>query len=227
MSTLGKSIVRGFGFAVGAQMAKSVMSTPVNYNHRMFGISTKRQSIAIGLWFLMFVPIVMFGNENNGSVLVILNFILGIPLQVLIQYLLQKNSDKKREKAYHEEGVNQYEIAMSLAKKDNVNVSELVLTDKTSSYNLYKFAELITNKVNRTNKFRGKYSGEELQNIVDRKVWMGMTIENITDMFGQPNQIEVEENSRSKYETLIYGKTKRSGDVYTFRNGQLKEFKDR
>lgn len=225
MSTLGKSIVRGFGFAVGAQMAKSVMSTPVNYNSRILGISTKRQLIAVLLWIVLFVPPFYMGKNDYGFFG--LNLLFGLPVQVLIQYVLQKNSDKKQEKAYHEEGVNQYEIAMSLAKKENVNVSELVLKDKTSSYNLYKFAELITNKVNRTNKFRGKYSGEELQNIVERKVWIGMTIENLTDMFGQPNQIEVEENSRSKYETLIYGKTKRSGDVYTFRNGQLKEYKDR
>lgn len=227
MSNLGKSIVRGFGFAIGNQLAKSLMSTRINPDSRLFGISTKRQWYSLGLWLLTFATIPFIGGKEYGPTLAVINLILGAPFQILIQYFLQKNDDRKQNKEYHNECMVQYQNALTLAKNENVDVSELIVKDTTFSYNLSKFSNLITNKVNRTIQFRAKYYGEDLKNIVEQKVWLGMSIENITDMFGKPTQIEVEENSRSKYETLIYGPNKRSGDVYTFRNGLLKEYKDR
>lgn len=227
MSNLGKSIVRGFGFAIGNQLAKSLMSTRINPDSRLFGISTKRQLYSLGLWLLAFALIPFIGGKEQGLTLAVLNLILGIPIQVTIQYFFQKNDDRKQRMDYYNECLLQYQNALAFAKNENVDVSELILKDTTLSYNLSKFSDLITIKVNRTIQFRGKYYGEDLKNIVEQKVWLGMSIENITDMFGKPTQVEVEENSRSKYETLIYGPNKRSGDVYTFRNGVLKEYKDR
>jgi hypothetical protein len=227
MSTLGKSIVRGFGFAVGSQIAKNVMNTPIDTSKRIFGISTKRQWYSIGLWLSSFLVIPFLGGAEYGVLMGILNLILGFPIQILIQYFLQKKDDEKQYKKVLSDSLVKYNQALSFAKQENVDVSELILSDLTSIYNLNKFEDKIKSKVNRTKTFRGRYSGQELNDVVNRKVWLGMTIENLVDMFGKPSQIEVSENSRSKYETLIYGVNKRSGDVYTFRNGLLKEFKDR
>lgn len=227
MSTLGKSIVRGFGFAVGAQVAKNVMSTPVNTNYRIFGISTKRQWYSIGLWVLSFGVIGLMGVNDLIVLFAVVNLVLGLPLQILIQYFLQNNSDQKENQLQFQESLSKYQSAVEMATKQGVNISELIVNNMTSSHNLSKFADLINNKVNRTNQFRVKYQGQELNDIVNRKVWLGMSIENLTDMLGKPTQVEVDQNSRSKYETLIYGESKRKGDVYTFRNGLLKEYKDR
>ena len=57
--------------------------------------------------------------------------------------------------------------------------------------------------------------------------WLGMSKENLIDMKGQPTQIERDENSRTITDVLIYGTSKRSGDVFTFKNDILREFKDR
>jgi hypothetical protein len=54
-----------------------------------------------------------------------------------------------------------------------------------------------------------------------------MTKENLIDLKGVPSQTEKNENSRTVTEILIYGYSKRTGDVFTFKNDILVEFKDR
>ena len=96
MSNLGKSIVRGFGFAIGTQFAKSLMSTRINPDSRLFGISTKRQLYSLGLWLLTFTTVPLIGGKEYGSTLAVLNLILGLPFQVTIQYFFQKNDNRKQ-----------------------------------------------------------------------------------------------------------------------------------
>ena len=62
-----------------------------------------------------------------------------------------------------------------------------------------------------------KYGEEMTLNMVNRTPVKGMTLENFTFFFGQPNLIEETEDTL----TLIYGTSKRAGDWFRFKNEKL------
>jgi hypothetical protein len=101
----------------------------------------------------------------------------------------------------------------------------------TGSMSLYRLEDLCTRILNIAEKklfLKNKYKDDEcLDKIMQEIPWLGMSTENLKDIKGEPASYEVSENTRTKTEILLYGANKWSGDVFTFKNGILTEFKDR
>jgi hypothetical protein len=116
--------------------------------------------------------------------------------------------------------------------REQANLSGIVkfTTDFSGDIENYQLRNTLNSmkaKLNTVTRLSKKYEGELLDKMIDGIPWLGMTKDNLIDMKGQPTQIERDENSRTITDVLIYGTSKKSGDVFTFKNGFLTEFKDR
>jgi hypothetical protein len=222
MSNLSKSFVRGFGATLGVFAAKGLLDIAKEPGYRIGGVSTRRQWYAIGAW----AGITAILGFSFGVVPTVFFFFLGLIPTFLFQVWAQSRENKK---LYIEERnglISRLEEISSLAKSEGI-AFELDWSGEVQNYHLERVLNTITEKFNTIMRLRKKYHGELLDKMIDGQIWLGMTKENLIDIKGQPSQIEKSENSKTLTEVFVYGTSKRSGDVFTFKNGSLSEFKDR
>jgi hypothetical protein len=223
MSNLSKSFVRGFGGTLGVFAAKGLLDAAANSGNRIGGLSTKRQWYVLGNW----IGITVLLGFILGPVPATLFLIFGLIPVVIYQKRAQKKED---EKEYSEE--RSIILAEINSVREQANLSGIVkfTTDFSGDIENYQLRNTLNSmkaKLNTVTRLSKKYEGELLDKMIDGIPWLGMTKDNLIDMKGQPTQIERDENSRTITDVLIYGTSKRSGDVFTFKNGFLTEFKDR
>ena len=222
MSNLSKSFVRGFGATLGVFAAKGFLDAAKNPEYRIGGVSTKRQWYAIGSW----VGITSLLGFIFGSTPAILFFIFGLIPTFLFQMWAQSRENKNEYQQERDVLLARIEEISEKAKLGGI-VFDLDWNGDVKNYHLENTLNFMTNKFNTVTRLSKKYQGELLDKMVEGIFWLGMTKENLIDMKGTPSQIEKSENSKTVTEILIYGNSKRSGDVFTFKNDELKEFKDR
>ena len=222
MSNLSRSFVRGFGMTLGVFAAKGFLDAVKNSEYRIGGVSTKRQWYAIGSW----VGITSLLGFIFGSTPAILFFLLGLIPTFLFQMLAQSRENKKDYQQERDILLASIKEISEKAKQEDI-VFDLDWSGDVENYHLENSLNFMTNKFNTVTRLSKKYQGELLDKMVDGIVWLGMTKENLIDIKGNPSQVEKSENSKTITEVLIYGTSKRSGDVFTFKNDLLTEFKDR
>lgn len=222
MSNLSKSFVRGFGATLGVFAAKGLLDVAKNPEYRIGGVSTRRQWYAIGSW----AGITTILGLSFGVVPTVFFFFLGLIPTFLFQVWAQARENKKLYIEERNSLISRLEEISSKAKSEGI-VFDLDWSGEIQNFHLENVLNKITEKFNTIMRLRKKYQGEMLDKMVDGDIWLGMTKENLIDIKGQPSQIEKSENSKTITEVLIYGNSKRSGDVFTFKNDNLSEFKDR
>jgi len=222
MSNLSKSFVRGFGATLGVFAAKEFLNSARNPNYRIGGLSTRRQWYAIGSW----VGITTLLGLILGGVPAFLFFILGLIPLFIFQIWAQRRENKRSDFQGRNLLLSKIKEAIERAKAEGITF-DFNIEENTHNYYLENILSEIVNKLDRVTRFRKKYEGDLLDKMIEGKIWLGMTKENLIDIKGNPSQIENSENSRTLTEILIYGYSKRTGDVFTFKNNILVEFKDR
>ena len=222
MTNLSKSFVRGFGATLGVFAAKGFLDAVRNPNYRTGGVSTKRQWYAMGSW----IGITALLGFTLGGAFASLFFILGLIPIFGFQMWAQKRENKKINLEERSILLSKIKEVSETAKKEGITF-DLDLNENIQNYYLENMLDRMTDKLDRVTRFRKKYEGEILDRMVEGTIWLGMSKENLLDIKGVPSQVEKKENSRTITEVLIYGYSKRTGDVFTFKNDSLVEFKDR
>ena len=222
MSNLSKSFVRGFGATLGVFAAKEFLDSMGNPNYRMGRVSTRRQWYAIGSW----IGITILIGFITGVAHAFLFLFLGLIPIFGFQMWAQKRENKKINLEERSILLSKIKEVSETAKKEGITF-DLDLNGNIQNYYLENMLDRMTDKLDRVTRFRKKYEGEILDRMVEGTIWLGMAKENLLDIKGVPSQIEKNENSRTITEVLIYGHSKRTGDVFTFKNDSLVEFKDR
>jgi hypothetical protein len=224
MSNLSRSFVRGFGGTLGVFAAKGLLEAAAkNPGYRIGGVSTKRQWRAIFYW----IGITALLGFTLGSGPAVLFFFLGLIPIFLYQMWAQRRDDNREHEEERAILLSEIDKISEEAKLGGIVKFTLDWSGDVKNYHLQDTLNAMKAKLATANRLSKKYEGELLDKMLDCIPWLGMTKDNLIDMKGQPTQIERDENSRTITDVLIYGTSKRSGDVFTFKNGFLTEFKDR
>ena len=222
MSNLSKSFVRGFGATLGVFAAKGFLDALRNPNYRTGGVSTRRQWYAIGSW----IGITALLGFTLGGAFASLFFILGLIPIFIFQVWSQRKEERKTNLQERNLLLSKIKEITERTKGEGISF-DLDINENTQNYHLENMLSEMSNKLDVLTRFRKKYEGDLLDRMIEGTVWLGMTKENLIDLKGVPSQTEKNENSRTVTEILIYGYSKRTGDVFTFKNDILVEFKDR
>ena len=222
MGNLSKSFVRGFGGTLGVFAAKGLLDVARDPNFRVGGLETKRQWKAIILW----VVITTVLGFTLGTLPALLFFFVGIVPLYLFQMWIQRKEEKKDYEEERNSLMLEIQEVQREASKHGIKF-DLDWSGEVENYHLRNTLERIKQKTYKTIFLQSKYEGEVLSKLINNQIWLGMSKENLIDIKGSPSQIESSENSKTITEILIYGKSKRSGDVFTFKNGILADYKDR
>lgn len=229
MSKIGNSFIRGFGATLGSFAARSLVSSAIAVSNQPMDEMEKKNTRS--MWKLLFVVSVVclligkYTPENNHvAVSLFVSFVFIAPI---VNLFVVKYKKKKRDSIIR----NNLNVSISetqkRARENGINLK----IPNTSSMSLYYLEELsidIIRLLNKKIRLKEKYENHEFfDKIIQDIPWIGMSVENLKDIKGNPSSYEVSENSKTKTEILLYGANKWSGDVFTFKNGILTEFKDR
>lgn len=226
MSRLGNSFIRGFGATLGSFAARSLVTSAstvsVGYDAELQNVEKKSTITTWKILGILFVLLLILGGP--------IGFVIFLPCAIVIPIVNLFIARSKRKKA--EEVIRKnLNIAIDDAvkeAKDNGIILEIPNTAQMSIYYLEELSIDIIRISNKKIKLKDKYNDSEcLENIMSENPWMGMSVENLKDIKGNPSSYEISENSKTKTEVLLYGANKWSGDVFTFKNDILTEFKDR
>jgi 3'-phosphoadenosine 5'-phosphosulfate sulfotransferase len=156
------------------------------------------------------------------------------------------NDKKKKKESFEEENS---EIKRQKQELENIEINNLLskieeefsrlgiiinnFDDKLKSKclnNGLEFTKKIVNQTYDQLKIYGKYinkiSDEEIQKIISKEFFLGMTEEMLIDSIGKPTKIEKDVQKTKTKLMYIYG-TKSGGDVFVFHDGILNSYKDR
>ena len=226
MSRLGNSFIRGFGATLGSFAARSLVTSastvPVGYDAELQNVEKKSTMATWKILGILLLASIIIPQPFGGIL-----FLLGIIILPIANLFIARSKRKKKETLIRANLIMVIEKARGRGRTKGINIE----IPDVSSMSLYRLEELsieVIRKVNKKIFLKDKYEDDEfLDNIMNEIPWVGMSVENLKDIKGNPSSYEVSENSRTKTEILLYGINKWSGDVFTFKNGILTEFKDR
>jgi hypothetical protein len=229
MSRLGNSFVRGFGSTLGSFAARSLVASAITSSNEPVDEigkkSTKSMWMILGLVFIISALIGKYTpNDNHLGMSLFFSSLIIFPI---VNLFVVKYKRKKQDRLIR----NNLNLVINGTLEEAKSKEIILEIPDTSSMSLYYLEELSINMkriLNKKVRLKEKYRNHEHFNDIMREViWMGMSVENLKDIKGDPTSYEVSENSKTRTEVLLYGSNKWSGDVFTFKNGILTEFKDR
>ena len=229
MSRLANSFVRGFGATLGGFAARELVNSASQTSH--YEVDNISKKTTKGMWkilgaitILCFIIGELTGPNDHTGLGLFFGSLFWVPI---INLFVIRNRKKKAEKIARKN----LDIAISgtieKGKQNGINLIIPDISEMPVDY-LTEYSIELLRILNKKIKLKEKYKDHEhLENIMNEIPWIGMRIENLKDIKGNPTSYEVSENTKTKTEILLYGLNKRSGDVFTFKNGILTEFKDR
>jgi hypothetical protein len=232
-NNLSNSIVRGFGFRIGSNMANSLMKNAAK--NPVSPETAKRQWKRFGIGFIFYILINYISFKlymgTPGSMGPGLSILFGwIPCFTFFKIKDVIDTKKSREHAYQSllETIKDFKTdGRKLSNED-----EVIAGFHASKKYPWSYVLDVQNKLERFKYLGTKYDAEDnCQEIIDRimdgQIWLEMTEDNLIDLKDgkQPNKIERKVVKGIEHKKLIYGNVY-SGQWYEFEDNKLTSYKD-
>jgi hypothetical protein len=225
MSTLTKSMVRGFGWTIGKSAANSLLKADYS-NTKLLGFSAKEQWISIGIWFILLFPIGFLFHSNAGALWFLLGWIPSIGIMVYFNRQKQKKIRLQIIPLIDELLVEIKALPLKLDIEMNIDW-ETEKYDGTIS-SLFNIYNTLTNLKLTVTFLLVKYehNTDLVNKILKKEVWIDMTTDILEDMYGKPTSIEKSFTFTKANEnvlTYVYG-NKQTGNRFIFVNNLLTNY---